>query len=271
MTEAEVAAATLASCSKPGPGQRAVDLDRREEEALDPARAEVGDRVGRLDVGLVSVQPASDDLAVARVDRDDDPLAVLLQHRVEELRVAQRRGADHDVFGPRPQHVGDAVGVAQPAADLDRERHRVGDPPHVSRFTGSPGLRPVEVDHVEEVDAGVGEAQRRVDRVGVEDRLAVVVALDQPHRVAAADIDRRVEDHAGRGRLRADPGEVGEQPQAGGARLLGVELDAEDVAALGRAGEALAVLGGAERVVGAGAGDEGVDEVEGRLGGDPAR
>ena len=60
-----------------------------------------------------------------------------------------------------------------------------------------------------------------------------------------------IEDHAGATRRDrgADPGEVGEQPQPGGARLLGVELDAEDVVALGRAGEAVAVGGAAEQLV----------------------
>src|SRR5215218_5328151 len=66
------------------------------------------------------------------------------------------------------------------------------------------------------------------------------------------------------GRFGADAGEVGEQPQARGARLLRVELDAVDVLALGGTSEAGTVLGGAEQILGAGPGREGVDEVERR-------
>ena len=66
--------------------------------------------------------------------------------------------------------------------------------------------------------------------------------------MAAADVDRRDRGSRRRRRRGADAGEVGEQPQPGGARLLGVELDAEDVVALDRAGEALAVGGGAEQL-----------------------
>jgi hypothetical protein len=48
-----------------------------------------------------------------------------------------------------------------------------------------------------------------------------------------------------------------------------MELDAEDVAPLRRAGEALAVLGRAEHVLAGRADGEGMDEVEGRVGVDP--
>ena len=93
----------------------------------------------------------------------------------------------------------DRVGVAQPAADLDRALDRGGDPPHRLEVLRLTRLGAVEVDDVQELGPFAGPALRRVDRVGVVGGLALVVALQQPHRLAAADVDRRVEDHAAAG------------------------------------------------------------------------
>jgi hypothetical protein len=56
--------------------------------------------------------------------------------------------------------------------------------------------RPVEVDDVEVARALVDPAPGGVHRVCVVDRLVVVVAAQQPHRVPAANVDRGIEDHA---------------------------------------------------------------------------
>ena len=67
----------------------------------------------------------------------------------------------------------------------------------IPRFCGCPRARSVEVDDVQGACALVGPAARRVERVGVERRLALVVALNQPDRASAADVDGGIEDHAG--------------------------------------------------------------------------
>ena len=68
----------------------------------------------------------------------------------------------------------------------------------------------------------------------------------------------------------ADAGEVGEQAQPGGTRLLGVKLNPEQRRPFDRAGEAPAVFGGPEGVpLLRRPGRQRVDEVEGRLGVDP--
>ena len=119
-----------------------------------------------VDVAGSRSSPASADLAAAGVDRDHHPLAVRLQHRVEELRVAQRRGADHDPLGAGVEHRGDRVGVAQAAADLDRALDRGGDPPHRLEVARLPRLGAVEVDDVQELGpfAGPARARRRPGR-----------------------------------------------------------------------------------------------------------
>ncbi len=55
----------------------------------------------------------------------------------------------------------------------------------------------VEVDDVERFGALLDPAPGRIERVGVEDGLALVVAAQQAHRLAAADIHRGIQDHAG--------------------------------------------------------------------------
>ena len=116
---------------------------------------------------------------------------------IEEVGIAKRRGADHDPGGAGREDRVDRVGVAQPAADLDRAVDRRRDPPHGLEVPRPAGLGAVEVDDVEEGGPVVGPAPGGVDRVGVVGGLALVVALQQAHRLAAADVDRRVEDHAG--------------------------------------------------------------------------
>ena len=80
------------------------------------------------------------------------------------------------------------------------------------------------------------------------DGLGVVVALAQADDVAAAQVDRRVQrrrvtiDHPASGALGADADEVGQQREPGGARLLGVELGGEHVAAPERGVDRAAVV-----------------------------
>ena len=97
-------------------------------------------------------------------------------------------------MAPAASHLGDCVGRAQPAADLHRDGGRFGDPADMVEVLRLARARTVEVDDVQGLGAGLQPALRGVEGVGVERGLAVVVALDQPHRAPVADVDRRVED-----------------------------------------------------------------------------
>ena len=144
---------------------------------------------------------------------------------------------------PRPSR-GDRFGVAQtrrrPGSDTRPPPRSAGS---TSRFCGSPPWPRRGRQHAGTRRLPWPSASRR--RPGRRHRRSRASYHPRSSRTAcaAADVDRRIEDHAGHGRT--DPGEVGEQPQSGGARLLGVKLDAEDVVALCRAGETGAVGGAA--------------------------
>ena len=133
--------------------------------------------------------PRQRHLAVTGVNRDDHTLAVLLECLGEKRRIAQRRSADHDSLGAGIEDGSHGLGIAQATADLDRAIDRGRDPPHGLQVLRLPCLRPVEIDDVQELGPFLGPALRRVGRIGVVRRLALVVALQQPHRLAAADVD----------------------------------------------------------------------------------
>src|SRR5213078_4547894 len=94
------------------------------------------------------------------------------------------------------EHRVDRVGVTQAATGLNRHAALGCDSPHRLEVDRPALARAVEVDDMEEAGALPDPAAGGLEGVGVVAGLALEVALDQPHRPAAADVDRRVEDHA---------------------------------------------------------------------------
>ena len=85
---------------------------------------------------------------------------------------------------------------AQAAAVLHRHVRAGDDPPQVIDRDRLAGLGAVEVDDVKEARARLHPGLRGRRRIVVVDRLRLEAAVREPHRLAAADVDRRVEDHA---------------------------------------------------------------------------
>ena len=153
---------------------------------------------------LAGLGPARQrDPAAAGVDRDDDALAVRAP--------ASRRGTP----GSRSAAVPITTRSAPASSTAATDSASRSPPPTwighstaaairrtASRFCGAPALAPSRSTTCRNSRPFAGPARGRVDRVGVVGGLALVVALQQPHRLAAADVDRRVEDHAGRARRR---------------------------------------------------------------------
>jgi hypothetical protein len=121
---------------------------------------------------------------------------VVRDQGLEQGGVGEGGGAEHRSRRAGIEGSGDIVSRTQPPAGLHRHGHRLADPHQLLDVHGRPRTRAVQVDDVKRLRALLGPAPRRVDRVGVEGGLAVVVALHQPHGSTLADVDRRVEDHA---------------------------------------------------------------------------
>src|SRR5262249_29400331 len=118
-----------------------------------------------------------------------------LRELVDDLRLLDGSAPDDD-----PRHAGGealrrVVHGANAAAALhayvDRDTDLL-DRAEVHRATAA---RRVEVDDMDPLDAGVGVRAGDRDRIIAVHRLLFVVALTELHDPAAAEIDRRVEDH----------------------------------------------------------------------------
>ena len=107
-------------------------------------------------------------MAAADVDRDEHARAERLDHRVEEVDVAERRGADDHALGAGPQRLADRRQAAQPAAVLDRHAGLARDPAQVLDRARLAGAGAVEVDDVEEARARLDPrlGRRRAGRRG---------------------------------------------------------------------------------------------------------
>ncbi len=234
ITWASVAAAIAVQLVDRRALHRSVDLDRGAEEAARRRARSSSATASATSPSLVSVQPASATLPSRASTETTTRSPCASRASVEELGVAQGRGADHDPLGAGLEHRRRPTAASRrPPPTWIGHSTAAAIRRTASRFCGLPGLRPVEVDDVQELGAFAGPAPRGVDRVGVVGGLALVVALQQAHGPAAADVDRRVEDHAADAGTAAQiPAKLESRRRPGGARLLRVELDAEDVVAL---------------------------------------
>ena len=204
------------------------------------------------------------DVAAADVDGDEHARAERLDHGVEEVDVAERRGADDHALGAGAQRLADRRQRAQPAAVLDGHAGLARDPPQVLDRARLARAGAVEVDDVEEARARV-DPRLRGRRAGRRGRRSC--PRSGPRR-GARPCRRgcRWRDRGSRAAKFAQQRE----PVARG--LLGMELDAGDVVALDDRGEALAVLATADDVVLVrGPADERVHVVEGRALAEAAR
>ncbi len=116
----------------------------------------------------------------------------------DEVGVRHGGGAEHHAGHPEVQDGGHVVLGADAPAGLHPDAGRRdlgGDLRQRGPLVRHTGARRIEVDDVDPRGAAPGEPRRQLQRVAVA-RLAIEVALGQPHGSAVAQIDRRVEDHA---------------------------------------------------------------------------
>ena len=101
---ASVAAAIRLSSSIAGPSIVPSTSIAVQRKRVDPALAQLGDRVGRVDVAGLGPARQRRPCRRGRRPRRRRARRGAASVCVEELRVAQRRGADHDPLGARVEH-----------------------------------------------------------------------------------------------------------------------------------------------------------------------
>ena len=132
----------------------------------------------------------------AHIGDDDDALAAeLIRCRVDQIRIMHGGGLDRHFVGAREKKRAHVFHAANAAADLHRHASMADTPDDVA-VDRVAGLRSVEIDHMQAVGPLLHPLAGNRNGVIGEHRLAVVIALPQPHTAAAADVNRRVDAHS---------------------------------------------------------------------------
>ena len=180
-------------------GEHAVAADVGVDDRLDAVVLELLGEVD--DVVAGHLRPAvGGDLAVARVEADDDVPRKRVAGVVQEARVLHRGGADDDVGDAVVEIALDRLEVADAAAQLQRDlladhADDLADRELVLRHAGDGA---VEIDDVQPLGALLEPVLRHRRGVLGEHRGRVHLALLQAHAVAVLDIDRGNDLHGGR-------------------------------------------------------------------------
>ncbi len=107
---------------------------------------------------LARLRPAFDgDLAVARIDADGDAAGKVARRLAHQVRIAHRRRAENHPVDALVEPGGDGVDVADAAAELDGNVHRVEDRLDRGAVHRLALERAVEIDHVQPLEALVLE------------------------------------------------------------------------------------------------------------------
>ena len=172
-------------------GQHAVAADVGVDDRLDAVVLELLREVD--DVVAGHLRPAvGRDLAVARVETDDDVAGKRIAGVVQEPGILHGGGADDHVADAVVEIALDRVEVADAAAELDRnlvadDADDLADRELVLRLAGDGA---VQIDDVQPLRAQLQPVPRHRGGILREDRRGLHVALPQAHAMSVLDIDR---------------------------------------------------------------------------------
>ena len=165
-----------------------------------------------------------DDLAHAGVDRADDRLgAELVRERGEQTGVVDGGAVQRHLVGPGAEQRAGVLEPGDAAADGERDLQLLGGAFDQLEQRPAALERRGDVEEDELVGAELRVARRELDRVA---HVAQVLEADALDDAAAGDVEAR--DHA----LLDHATAFLEEPRAGRAAALGMELDAGDGAVL---------------------------------------
>ena len=149
------------------------------------------------DIGEVLV--SEEQIAAKVLERPGKSLLSKPRHRlVQEVDVLVGGGSEQDTRRAGGDRFPDRLDRTQAATDLDRDWHLCRDTPDVLEIDRRAVARAVEVHHMQLAGALVHPRARRLEGVVDVDGLLLEVPLPEAHRLAAANVDRRQEDHAAR-------------------------------------------------------------------------
>ena len=135
------------------------------------------------------------DLAVARIEPDDDAAGKRAGGLLHQRRIAHGGGADDDARHALPEPGLDGGAVADAAAELHRDLHR-GENALDRRGVHRPsGKGAIEIDQMEILKALRRKNARLLGRVAIEHRRPRHVALFQANGEPVFEVDRGKEDH----------------------------------------------------------------------------
>src|SRR5262245_59599516 len=110
-------------------------------------------------------------------------------------RVLQGVRADYDALGAPAQRLGDVFVGAQTAAELARYARCGDDAADALAIDRPPLLGTVQVDDVEIGRPLLDPTTSHGGGISAKDSFSVVIALSQPHALAAAHVDGRQYEH----------------------------------------------------------------------------
>ena len=177
------------------PLEAAVPADGRDLERVDAGRQDSIDRLE--DGGSRGARPpaVAHGEPVAHVERHRDPFRPVPLHEPAEQAGICERGRAQRRPGRPPASSRRVTSSSRRRPPPHSTRRRPATAATIPRHDGEllrrAGARPVEVDDVDPLGAGIGEAGRHRRRVVAVARLPVEVALPQPDHPAAAKVDRR--------------------------------------------------------------------------------
>ncbi len=147
---------------------------------------------GALGIAL----PALDgDAALACVDAQADAAGETPAHGLAPRRIEQGARAEDDALDAPAERLGDVFFAAQAAAELAGHAGGLHDAAHAVAVDRMALAGAVEIDEVQILGPLFDPATSHGGRIVAEDGFLRVIALPQPHTLAASQIDGRQDQH----------------------------------------------------------------------------
>ncbi len=203
ITGMSTASASAAVAATLGPASTAVTLDIGMDDRGDPGIGEILRQFGHRHLAFGFPAPRRDPTRAGiepRPPRGPERPAPPARTKCGASTAAVPRiDTGHPAFQPAFQN----AHVADAAAQLDRDRHRLQDLRHRARIHRMALDRAIEIDQMQPLAAGVLKRPGLAGGIGGIDRRGIHRAAHQPHAGAVLQIDGGIQDHRSSLRLRS--------------------------------------------------------------------